>query len=295
MGGERSEKILSGTLGLVVGDALGVPYEFTARDSFNATGMIGNGTHNQPEGTWSDDSSLTLATLDAIATTGTIEPQYIMMRFVRWIMHGDYAVDHKIFDVGITTASSIRKYIEGSQAEDCGQTGERNNGNGALMRILPLAFVESSRDDIRAVCNLTHNTDICRKACEIYVCLAKAIFRGVAKDVETVKQYLANEPRCVDEFSRLRNIWEFDRNKIKSGGYVIHTLEAAVWCLTTTSSYKEAVLKAVNLGGDTDTTAEVTGGLAGLMYGVGGDKGIPMDWIKSIRDLDTILGILEAF
>ena len=279
------EKICSGIFGLVVGDALGVPFEFCQRDTFKAEGMTGYGTHSQPPGTWSDDSSLTLATLDSIASCGRINANDIMRRFAEWLQCGHYTARGEVFDVGVTTQSAIWRYLMGTPAKNCGGSTESSNGNGALMRILPLAFVPHSINDIHAVAGLTHAHEISRYACEIYLDVAAGLLAGIRK---TYAVYGALGGFWPKQFERLEQLDNLSRDEIRSTGYVVDTLEAALWCLLKTDSYRDCVLTAVNLGEDTDTVAAVAGGLAGILYGVGGEKGIPEEWIAQITKREDI-------
>lgn len=274
------EKIYSGIMGLVVGDALGVPFEFMQRDTFKAEGMTGYGTHNQPPGTWSDDSSMTLATMESIEHQDGIYPLDIMWNFVNWLSTGAFTPYGEVFDAGSTTVSAIERFRRGVSIEHCGGTSERNNGNGALMRILPLAFVPHTLDELDAVVGLTHAHPISRLCCSIYLDVADFLIHGGrAKEISALYADID-----------MRN-----RDEIKSSGYVVDTLEAAIWCLLKTDSYRDCVLTAVNLGEDTDTVAAVAGGLAGILYGVGGEKGIPEEWIEQIAKREEIERLCLSF
>ena len=132
-------KIYNGIMGLVVGDALGVPVEFKKRDTYTVTDMTGYGTYNQPPGTWSDDSSLTLATLDSMVKLGKIDPADIMQNFFYWLNDGMFTPYGKVFDVGGGTRRAISRYANGKEPAKCGGKTRMDNGNGALMRILPVA------------------------------------------------------------------------------------------------------------------------------------------------------------
>ena len=286
------EKIYSGIMGLVVGDALGVPYEFRQRDTFKAEGMTGYGTHNQPPGTWSDDSSMTLATLESIARLGEIDPKDIMQNFACWLEYGDFTQYGEVFDIGLTTHSAILRYLSTIPPHKCGSTDEHSNGNGALMRILPLAFVCCPHDITAAVSGLTHNHQISKHACQYYIAIARALLNGLSKGriFEIVRKIGLPQP-----FDRLGRLDKLSRDEIRSSGYVVDTMEAALWCLLKTDSYRDCVLTAVNLGDDTDTVAAVAGGLAGILYGVGGEKGIPEEWIEQVAKHDEIKELCEAF
>lgn len=258
--------LVSIAFGAAVGDALGVPYEFRPRHSFRCSGMVGNGTHNQPAGTWSDDTALLLATCDSIkARGGLIDTADMLDRFRRWIYQGWYTPDGTVFDYGNTTARALGS---GRGCDD-----EHSNGNGSLMRIAPLACTDATDDEIRAVSAITHAHETSTEACVMFV----HIVRDALADASKTKAWLQAQ------------YGDVPRRAIKSGGYVVHTLNAALWCLATTDSYAECVLAAVNLGGDTDTTACVAGALAGAVYGY---DAIPTEWIEAIRNKDVILGCL---
>ena len=246
--------------GLAVGDALGVPYEFRGRDTFECSGMVGHGTHDQPAGTWSDDTSMTLATCDSIREKGRIDVDDIRERFVAWYTHDAYTCD-RLFDIGGATSRAL------STGRGC--AGERDNGNGSLMRIVPLAFVAND-NEVRAVSAITHAHPTSTEACVRMVHVARGLISGENAWQEAVSEGIDPEK---------------PRDAIASGGYVLHTFEAALWCLANTRSYRDCVLTAVNLGSDTDTTGAVAGALAGIVYGI---DGIPQEWLDELRGKDVI-------
>lgn len=244
--------------GQAVADALGVPYEFRARGTFRCADMVGHGSHNQPAGTWSDDTSMALAICDSYRELGRIDVDDIRGRFVRWYREGAYTVDG-LFDIGNATRAAL----------ECGRglAGERDNGNGSLMRTVPLAFTDASDDEVRAVSAITHAHPTSTEACVAMVHVARELIAG-ASPADVAGDVTA---RPVD--------------KIGSSGFVRHTFDAALWCLANTSSYAECALAAVNLGDDTDTTAAVAGALAGIVYGI---EGIPAEWLDTLRGKDVI-------
>lgn len=244
--------------GQAVGDALGVPYEFKIRGTFQCTGMAAYGSHHQPAGTWSDDTSMALATCDSIRETGRIDIEDMRRRFVQWYREGAYTVD-RLFDIGSTTAYALD--------EGRGRSGEFDNGNGSLMRILPLVFTEVDDEEIRAVSAITHAHQISCDTCVRMVHAARRLLAGVP---------IADIDVSLDQVPA---------DEIPSGGFVCDTEKAALWCLANTSSYRDCVLAAVNLGDDTDTTAAVAGGLAGIVYGM---DAIPDGWLQSLRGKDMI-------
>lgn len=286
-------KIYDGIMGLVVGDALGVPVEFANCSKCEITDMIGYGVYNQPLGTWSDDSSMTLATLESIGRLGKIDYVDIMNNFVKWFLHGDFTPHGEVFDVGRTTSIAIGRYINGISIDHCGCRNVIDNGNGSLMRILPLVFVPHTERDISKVSGLTHAHQVSKTACSIYIYLAEKLISGMPiKEAICSLAYL--EPvKETYEFKRLSYIGELSRDEVDTSAYVVGTLEAALWCLWRTNNYRDCVLTTVNLGGDTDTIAAVAGGLAGIAYGCGGENGVPQKWIDKIARTDFIKTLCE--
>lgn len=259
--------------GLAIGDALGVPYEFQARDTFHAAEPIGGGFHGQLAGTFSDDTSMTLATCESLrAKQGAIDADDMRARFRAWLERGAYAIDSAVFDVGITT----RRALDAGRGLD----GEHDCGNGSLMRILPLTFTEASDGEIAQVSAITHAHPVACRACVAYVHVARDLAAGA-----TVPEAIARIADTEAPFDRLPEIASVEREQIRSSGYAVETLEAALWCLATTESYRACVLAAVNLGDDTDTVAAVAGGLAGIVYGM---EAIPHAWLDTLRGRDLI-------
>lgn len=290
-------KFYDAIMGLVVGDALGVPFEFRNRDTFRAMEMFGGGTYNQPPGTWSDDSSMTLATIESLKRCNCVDLIDLMHNFKNWYLHKQFTPHGSVFDCDFSTRDAIFKFINGASVYECGGTSEHNNGNGALMRILPMAFYPGSMADVVKVASLTHNHAISNTACCIYVSIALDLISGRNKH-QAIQEGFEMIRRIMDIPDKLRRIPALDglqRCEIGSTGFVVDTLEAALWCLLKADSYADTVLMAVNLGNDTDTTAAVAGGLAGIVYGIGGKKGIPVHWINQIAKKEEIKALCEAF
>lgn len=287
---------LSGLMGLCVADALGVPVEFTSRaerTTSPVTGMRGYGTWNQPPGTWSDDSSLTFCLAESLCTQYSLED--MAEKFCRWYSEAYWTAHSETFDVGNTTQAAIAKLQRGVLPLESGEKSDRSNGNGSLMRILPMAYWHKRLDfpelidRVHQVSSITHAHPRSQMACGIYVSIAISLLQG--SELETAYQQgwkqvqqIYQKPPYSSELSHFERVTSgaiasLPVDAIQSSGYVIHTLEAALWCLFNTSSYAEAVLQAVNLGDDTDTTAAVTGGLAGIYYGL---ENIPAEWLSQI-------------
>lgn len=299
-------------LGLMVGDALGVPAEFKSRSTLKAhpiKDMIGYGTHNQPAGTWSDDSSMTLATLEWLGEMGDKEANYdlLMDKFSDWLLHGAYTPYGQTFDCGIATSRAVMNYARGMAALECGGKSERDNGNGSLMRILPAALwckEELEPEFIYKLSSLTHAHLRSKMACYMYANLIVEILNSneeekkelVEHALMTCKKHFesAMDDATAHEMDIYARLWDVDafavlkENEIRSSGYVVDTLEAAIWCFLQTDNYKDCVLKAVNLGEDTDTVGAVAGGLAGAFYGL---DAIPEDWIKVLPKLEWICSL----
>lgn len=258
--------------GAAVGDALGVPYEFMGRDSFECTGMTGGGAHNMPAGTFSDDTSMMLATCDSIKQRGKIEIEDMRSRFKSWAFEGKYTSDGKVFDIGNATARALET--------GKGQSGVRDNGNGSLMRIAPLAMLHTSDDEVRSVSAITHTHWISEEACVTLVRILDDLAWG-----EYPEDAIAANLPSSDKFAFLRELEDMPRYEVRSSGFVLDTLGASLWCLLHTDSFKDCVLAAVNLGDDSDTTGCVAGALAGAMYGY---EAIPKEWIDQLRGKDVI-------
>lgn len=309
-GVDYSDNIKSALFGVAVGDALGVPVEFNSRQTISknpVTDMIGYGTYNLPAGTWSDDSSLTFCLAEAL--TQDFDLNVIGQNFVKW-KHENYWTPHgHVFDIGIATSQAISRLAKGEKPKFAGNSDETDNGNGSLMRILPLLFYLLDKpmveryDITKNVSSITHGHIRSVIACFYYLEFAKQIFEGkdkfeIYKNLKTgISNHLTSlaiNPTEIAKFDRLLkgDIVNLEEEEINSSGYVLHTLEASIWCLLTTESYNEAVLKAVNLGSDTDTTGAVTGGLAGLHYGL---SNIPENWLQQIARYDDIENLAERF
>lgn len=228
----NKNSMYDGIMGLIVGDALGVPYEFRNRDTFTASTMTGYGTYNQPPGTWSDDSSMTLATIDAVnRCSGKINTKEIMNGFMDWFYNGWFTPYGECFDVGHTTQRSIQKYSSGVyDINSCGCGDVTDNGNGSLMRILPLVFMQKITDDVvDSVSAITHAHPISKYACEIYISFANLLRQDVR--IEQAYNIVVEFMKCGlfnyglgEEFMDFINIPNLKRNDIKSTGYVVDTL-----------------------------------------------------------------------
>jgi len=304
-----ANNLLNSIMGLCVGDCLGVPVEFVDRETLRndpVVDMRSYGTYNKPKGTWSDDTSMTLCLIDSLING--LDYNDIMTNFMKWIKTGDYTPYGEAFDVGNGTSKAIMRFTAGKSPLDCGGLSDHDNGNGSLMRILPILFYLQSiygtditgnneaMNVIHNVSSLTHAHKRSLIACGIYISVASMLTKdmdlsaAVEMGIYSAVEYYKRQYEFIDELSYYKRLSNKDFFKtpvknIKSSGYVVDTLEAAIWCLLKTKNYKDCVLMAANLGEDTDTVAAVAGGLAGLYYGY---ENIPKEWLCVIAKRDYI-------
>lgn len=307
----KSNKVVDALLGVAIGDAVGVPYEFTSREEMQAnpaTDMIGHGTYNQPKGTWSDDSSLTLCLAESLV--GGYNLKDMSERFIKWMDEAYWTAHNQVFDIGITTSiaiSRLRELIDEGNLDELKRQkdygNERDNGNGSLMRIIPLLFhikgkpIKEQFNIVWEVSALTHRHIRAAMSCMIYLNLAEKLLEGKDK-VDAYKEMrveIAELWDAIDLSEKERK--HFDKviqndirdtsiDDLKTGGYVIEVLESSIWFFLNKNSYKDTILSIINLGHDTDTSAAIAGGLAGLYYG---RKGMPEKWVASLARLDDIV------
>lgn len=299
-------------LGLAVGDALGTTLEFMARDRHPLhTEMAGGGPFGLAPGHWTDDTAMALALADSLITCSGFDAPDLMERFVAWWRHGQYSCTDTCFDIGVTTREALSRF-EQTGEPFAGTTDPDTAGNGSLMRLAPVALFsldDASRADemARDQSRTTHAAAEAVDACGYFVHLLRLAILG-EQDVLRPRSWIGgdtdglrpsvriegmNEDRKRHEWTGEPKIQAIStgswrgkiRGEIRSSGYVIHTLEAALWSVGTTSSFEEALILAVNLGHDADTVGAVTGQLAGAMYGA---SAIPSRWLEPVAWRDEI-------
>ena len=303
---------IDGMMGVIVGDALGCPVQFMAREGIvdrpegAVTGMESGGVYHMPEGTWTDDSSMALAALDSIVELGEVDLEDIMDSFVDWYEEGEYTPFGESFDMGNTCSIAIETFERDRDPMTCGGVSERSNGNGSLMRIMPACLYAYARElstkdatkVVHEIGGLTHNHLRAKIACGLYYFCVKAILdkegtlmerlqKGLDEGFFFYEKDITNRVELA-YYGRLQNLQEFveiPERKIRSTGYVVDSIEAAVWSLIRTNNFREALLTAVNLGDDADTVGAIAGGLAALYYGYGG---IPEEWLSVIKRREWI-------
>jgi ADP-ribosyl-[dinitrogen reductase] hydrolase len=306
-GPSPNQRLQGGLYGSLVGDALGVPVEFqnrAKRQQDPVTSMRAFGTWNQPAGTWSDDGSLLLCAVESLAERG-FDTQDMGERFVRWLQEGHWAAHGRVFDIGHATHQALDRIALGTPAEQAGGQSESSNGNGSLMRLLPVplatltADLDTFCDQIERASAITHGHARSKLACVLHGLLVRALMQGENPAAAHASAASEFQRRYADhtEYPHFLplldpNLDQQHESSIASTGYVLHTLHAALWCLLTTGSFEECVLKAVNLGDDTDTTGCVAGGLAGVVHGV---EAIPEAWLTVLPQQSNLQNLFRTF
>jgi ADP-ribosylglycohydrolase len=305
------KKIKNALYAGIIGDALGVPVESSSRQQLalcSVKNMLGYGRWDQPEGTWSDDSSLTLCTMESLAKGYDIED--IGRTFCKWIFDGYWTSTGFVFDAGLTTFMALdRIRNDGISALKSGCGAEEDIGNGSLMRMLPVALYFKNEPigpflkTVHEISAITHAHPRAKLGCGIYSLLV----RELIADNDKTEAYRMSVKQAMDFYGPLPEFNEelrhFDRilstdiaglkpDQIRSTGYLVDTLEAGIWCLLNHTNAKDVLLAAVNLGMDTDTTGLVAGGIAGLHYGL---EGVPADWLNSLARKKDVDDMIERF
>lgn len=287
-----TDRAIGALLGLAAGDAVGTTLEFTKRDAVPpVTDMVGGGPFELKPGQWTDDTAMALALANSLIERDGFDPRDCISRFVNWYRWGVYSCTGTCFDIGIATSSALRRF-EADGEPFAGSTDPNNAGNGSLMRLSPVAIWGVSRSDAELVqvardqSRLTHGAEECVAACEGYALLTARAIRGASREEILAPLTLDAPPRIAGV---LAGSWrEKTRSKISSSGYVVDSLEAALWCVAKGESFEETILLAANLGDDADTVAAITGQLAGALYGA---NGIPAHWRQRLAWADEIEGL----
>lgn len=265
---DRAEGAL---LGLAVGDALGTTLEFSERDTYPPLlDMVGGGPFSLAPGIWTDDTFMAIALAESLIGKAELDRRDLMDRFVRWWKEGEYSPTGTCFDIGATTQAALARYLRTGDPI-AGSGDPKSAGNGSLMRLSPVAIwgvrvcEAKMREAARLQSATTHGASACLDACEAFAVILRQVLLGASFEealaaalgmaaVEPINTILAGSWRGKK------------RHEIQSSGYVAHSLEASLWCVASTTNYRDAVLLAANLGDDADTTAAITGQLAGALY-----------------------------
>lgn len=292
-------------LGLAVGDALGACVEFEMPGTFEpVTGFRDGGPHCLIAGEWTDDTSMAIALADSIAEVGwDLNDQ--AERYVAWWRTGKYSSNGRVFDIGITTVAALCRFVETGDARESGGRDERSSGNGSLMRLAPVpaayhrCFPDHLEmlDERAAESSLpTHASPQCISSCRYFALLLAGLIKGVAREEvlsptwQPLQRLRGIEPLHpeVDEIAA-GSFRHRQPPAIKGSGYVVKSLEASLWAFHDAANFREAVLKAVNLGDDADTTGAVCGQLAGAYWG---DIAIPQEWLADLAEREMIEEVL---
>ncbi len=302
----QEERIRGAILGHLAADALGVPYEFHEPAELPEVVTMDpppgfrRAHASTPPGTWSDDGAQMLALLDSLLERGRLDAEDLGQRFVAWYERGAYAVDGVVFDVGVQTSNAILAMRQGIPALEAGSSDDRANGNGSLMRVLPLGLWHRGSDaelcaDAATSSRITHAHLRSQVCCEVYALWVRRLLMGAAPEksfddaVAAFRAVHGSASDAVVEFET--RVWpENARFELGGSGYVVDTFRATVRLTESGASYEEVVRAAIALGHDTDTTACVAGGIAGLVHGV---DAIPNAWLDALRGRDLVDPLLE--
>lgn len=284
------ERFLGALVGLACGDAVGTTVEFKPPGSFTpVTDMVGGGPFRLVAGQFTDDTSMALCMAESLIKKKTFDGSDIMGRFVRWWREGHLSSNGRCFDIGITTAQALGKFRSNPTGSPyCGSTDPSASGNGSIMRLcpIPMFFANQPRLAMERAAEssrLTHGSDHCLSACRFMSGLLIGAFLGLSKEELLAPMYSPCGKDYWKEFPLTPMIEEIARGSYKTrqppvitgSGFVVHTLEAALWAFYNSDNFKDGCLDVVNLGDDADTTAAVYGQIAGAFYGV---NAIPTEW-----------------
>ena len=305
----QNNQYLGAIIGHAVGDAMGFPTEFSKREELlqnPVIEMIDSPDVGQPAGSWSDDTAMEIATIDSFIQKKYFDYKDIMDKWVKWISKSEYTPTGVAFDIGRTCLKAIKKFCNGTAPLQCGSTSINENGNGSLMRILPVALYAYSKklDDTsihkltNEVSSLTHAHEVSRLGCYIYVQFIICLLKGNTKQ-EAYKHiqdldYRSFRMDSIHHYARILNEQiEFQiLDNIKSTGYIVDTLVSAMWIFMNAQHYKEAIIASTNIGGDTDTIGAIVGSMAGIYYGF---EDIPSSWLDTLQRKDYLMELVDRF
>jgi ADP-ribosylglycohydrolase len=285
-------------LGLAAGDALGTTLEFEGPGTFEPlTDMVGGGPFNLKPGEWTDDTSMALCLAESLVGQAEFDPIHQLETYCRWYSEGHLSVKGRCFDIGNATRQALSAFQRNRQPFP-GATDERSAGNGSLMRLAPAPLRYASNPELAIhlageSSRTTHGAIECVEACRYFAGLLVAALNGVDKDrllkneYEPVLQCFLKQPLAAPKVREIAggSFRMKQPPQVRGSGYVIHTLEAALWAFHHTDSFRDGALKVVNLGEDADTTGAVYGQIAGAYYGV---DGIPEAWREKLAMRELI-------
>ncbi|HAY83837.1 MAG TPA: ADP-ribosylglycohydrolase [Chloroflexi bacterium] len=287
------QKYLGCLLGLACGDAVGTTVEFKAPGTFPpVTEMLGGGPFQLKAGQWTDDTSMALCLAESLLGQGRFDARDQMERYVRWWQEGYLSSTGTCFDIGNTIQAALQRYIQTGEPFS-GSAGPRTAGNGSIMRLAPVPMFYQA--DLQLVIHYsaessktTHRAQEAVDACKLFGLMIALALGGSSKEEILMGTSTYLEPESLAPKIREIQAGGYHaktESQIEGSGYVVKSLEAALWCFSLTSTYQEAVLKAVNLGRDADTTAAVVGQLAGAYYGL---EALPEAWLEKLAMAEQI-------
>lgn len=301
--------VRDGVIGLAIGDAMGVPTESNKREILLAKPvikMLPKISAGIPKGAWSDNTSLAIATMDAISKNG-INYTSMADNYVRWFTANQFCSINESFGISNTTLKSLVRYTQRlEEAYECGSDDYYDNGNDPLCRCLPLAYYFNVKKDtdkkiyetVKKVCSITHAHELATLGCYIYVRFLMNLLKGNNKysALNQVKKldFSMFTKNSLDEYKRIlvADINEFDIDEIKNTSFIVDTLEAAIWCFMKSESFKECIIATTNIGGDTPSIGAVAGALAGIFYGYGN---ISKNYLEDLRKKEYLIEISEKY
>jgi ADP-ribosyl-[dinitrogen reductase] hydrolase len=287
------DKIKGSLYGLIIGDALGAPFEFKLKGTFTFDGEYHNGGHlDLNKGEWTDDSSLMLCILASLNEYNKFSPKDIMKKFSKWHLDGYLSSKDKSFDISSTTKESIETFLK-TKKPYVDPQDENHSDNGSIMRLAPIPIffypdLKKMKKYSMLSSAITNNTSFCLEGCKIMATLFYRILNGLPK--ESLFDFdLSNYS---DKYKQLKHIKKTKMYQLKHGGFVYDTLESALWSFYKSENFRDGMLIAINLGGDTDTRAAVYGQIAGLYYGF---EKIPEHYVKNIAKKDMVDDHINKF
>ena len=277
---KHHNQYLGAIIGHAVGDAMGFPTEFSKREELlknPVLEMIDSPDVGQPAGSWSDDTAMEIATIDSFIQKKCFDYKDIMDKWVKWISKSEYTPTGVAFDIGRTCLKAIKKYCNGTAPLQCGATSMNENGNGSLMRILPVALYAYSKnlDDIsirkltNEVSSLTHAHEVSRLGCYIYVQFIICLLKGYTKE---------------DAYKHIQNL--------DYSSYDMNSINLYTRIFMNAQHYKEAIIASTNIGGDTDTIGAIVGSMAGIYYGF---ESIPSNWLDKLQRKEYLMELASEF
>ncbi|MGD8206204.1 ADP-ribosylarginine hydrolase Tri1 [Pantoea sp. FN0305] len=287
------DKARGALVGLAVGDAVGTTLEFLPRDKGKVENMVGGGPFHLKPGEWTDDTSMALCLAETYLEAGTMDVDLFRKKLVRWYHYGENSSNGRCFDIGNTTRFALDEYLKNGEGW-FGNTSEETAGNAGVIRHAPVAIFRRKSflqmwNDSKSQSLATHGAVESISSCQFLGAVLHYLLNGYNKEDAFSPHVLSSALRVM-----IINAGEYKqktRDQIRSSGYVIDTLEAAMWAVWNTDNFRDAILLAANLGDDADSVAATAGQIAGALYGY---SGIPQEWRDRLVQEKRIASMAEA-